>query len=232
MVRERSRAVLQLMFAGVIAAVTGCVFDSDVNPIEQAERATTLVFQEGVAGFRGTVDTYVIENTPAATFGTEPLLRLDGYVGNVRPKGGVAVALLGFDVIGAGPGRIPRGAVVEQAMLKLVIANAPNDEPGAVYPALITLDDESSWESLGQTPGLRVGEDYSSESAGTIPTQRDGPLGLDVTATLVRCVREPGIPCAWVALPGGRNNATIHSSETEDVSQRPRLEVTIRIPAE
>jgi hypothetical protein len=80
-----------------------------VMPYAQAAVET---YQEGVSGYSGTQDTFLEENTPDTTRGTESLVKVE----NDPPQ--VQHGLIRFDnIFGGGAGQIPLGSIINSATL-------------------------------------------------------------------------------------------------------------------
>ncbi|MHC4675061.1 MAG: hypothetical protein ACYTF1_23055 [Planctomycetota bacterium] len=82
----------------------------------------TAVFQQGLSGYNGTVDTFLKQATPASSFGSSSIVEWDG-----EDAGGQNFGLLRFDnIFGSGPGQIPAGSIIIDATLAYNVGN-PGD---------------------------------------------------------------------------------------------------------
>ncbi len=141
-----------------------------------------FVFQDGVNGYRGTVDTQVNSGDSAhLVLGNDSTFWSDGEDAN-----GDNSVLLRFDrIIGNGPGQIPPGTTINSAMVTLVIVN----EGGFanVYDILPgwPFDDESTtFNSFGDLL-FGEGEIYDPTVLATSPGPGGtGPWEFDVTASV------------------------------------------------
>ena len=81
-------------------------------------QAAVETYREGVSSYNGTQDTFLEENTPDTTRGTESLVKVE----NDPPQ--VQHALIRFDnIFGSGTGQIPLGSIINSATLTVDVDN-------------------------------------------------------------------------------------------------------------
>ncbi|MCA9246064.1 MAG: DNRLRE domain-containing protein [Planctomycetales bacterium] len=169
---------------------------------------TTAVFQQGVAGYSGTVDTYVEEINPATSHAAATSLNVDGLVG-AGP--GPAQSLLRFEnLFGAGSGQIPAGSTIGSATLALNVTN-PGD-PISLHPMLQPWSDADTWNSLGT--GIQNDDvEAAAVADATTGSIGAGMLWIDVTASLNAWLANPADNQGWALLPGGNDGIDFDSAE-------------------
>lgn len=181
--------------------------------------ADTVVIQEGLNGYAGTVDTYIKGGLPTSTHGSEAVVEWDG-----DDLGGQDFGLLRFDnIFGAGPNQIPSGAVVSSATLTYNIDDNPGDT-GTANEVLVDWDESVTYDTFGGDAGVQTGE------YGTQVGSATGGLGdntLDVTSSIVTWAGSPLTNKGWIFRPtGGNGGVAFRSSENASALLRPKLSVT------
>ena len=197
----------------------------------------TVVLQEGIAGYTGTQDTWINEDSSGTSYGNSATMIVDDDVTNefwpwTTDKRGQA--LIRFDnLVGApGVGMVPSGATIQRATLTLEFlddTNAPSDPDFMLHQALVPWNEASTWNSLGN--GLQPGE--VSSNFVVIPGDNnrngDGLRYVDVTWIVQNWAN--GSPnYGFAILPeiisGKDDGITMTSSEYSNKLLRPKLEVT------
>ena len=150
---------------------------------------STLTFQQGVGGYAGTQDTYILETSPTSSFGT-----LDSFEWDTEETGGNAnsrkYGLLRFDsIFGSGAGQIPVGSTIVSASLDYTVWNNTTNGPGSLNPALVSWDESTTYNTFGSTAGVQA-EDFGAQVA-DVPAASMQTYSIDVTASLA----------AWSANP-------------------------------
>lgn len=178
----------------------------------------TRTFQQDVAGYSSTADTYLRGAAPAASQGAGLVVEWDG-----DDAGAQNIALLRFDdIFGPDPSQVPPGAIIVDAVLGYRVLNAGDD--GTCNEPLVDWDEATTFSTFGGDAGVQADE------YGVIIGMAGGSLGdhtLDVTASLTAWSEDPLLNRGWIIRPtGGTNGVQFHSSEYGQVSARPRLEVS------
>ena len=185
----------------------------------------TVTFQQGVAGYAGTRDTYLSAAESSTNYATAGGLWVDGDAGTAsgsQPRH----ALLRFDGIFGGGG-VPSGALIESARLALRTGTTPQShsaDPMSMHRVLTSWSDGSTWLSTGgiQADGT---EAILGGNAEFVPAVNGGRLSFDVTESLHAW--QSGAPNrGWAFLPGGTDGWRFESAEAARMADRPALEVT------
>jgi len=197
---------------------------------------STVSFQDGLApsaGYNGTRDAYIHQNTPTAVHGLETTLQVDGD--DPPGTGNDINILLSWDT-----SSIPFDAIVEAAHFELEVTNIstgayycysllkPWQESQATWNLAAT---GAAWSTAGAAGAAdRGGQQLCTVSAGSL-----GALTVSLTAAGLSQVQ------SWVNSPASNHGliisspsttdgADFHSSESATAAARPRLEVTYRVP--
>ncbi|KKK62350.1 hypothetical protein LCGC14_3005210, partial [marine sediment metagenome] len=186
----------------------GGVFVGDPPP------GASVAFQQDVAGYYGTVDTFLQENLPSADNSLAAELSVDG-----DDPGGTGLdsqILLRFDdIFGDGPGQIPTGpgVTINWALLELMATNA--GDGGALHRMLQPWTDSDTWDLLGN--GVQANGVEALLTADLVAGENVGvPLNLssfDVTASLQAWLAAPESNRGWALLPIGSNGWDFYSAE-------------------
>jgi autotransporter-associated beta strand protein len=185
----------------------------------------TVTFQQGVAGYAGTRDTYLSAAEPTTSFATATGLWIDGDAGDT-PGSQPRQALLRFDAI-LGGGGIPSGAMIESATLALRTGTTPqshSSDPMTMHRVLGSWSDGSTWLSTGGIDADGT-EAILGGNATLVPSVNGGRLAFDVTESLHAW--QSGAPNrGWVFRPGGSDGWRFESAEAARIADRPSLQVT------
>jgi hypothetical protein len=164
----------------------------------------TVDFQQGVAGYAGTVDTFLDSSAPVADNSAAA-----GLVVDLIPQRHV---LLRFDnVFESQGGPIPDGATIQWATLTINVTNESANAGASLHRILQTWNDSDSWDTwIGgiQTDGTEAAAtaDVSSSSA-------VGPHVIDVTPS-VTAWSAGTANHGWAWLPPATDNSwQFHSAE-------------------
>jgi hypothetical protein len=187
-------------------------------------------FQQGAAGYAGTLDTEIRSGQPAATQGGNATVSVDA-----DNAGGVSYGLLRFNnLFGTGAGQIPPGATIVAATLTVFATDTSG--AGAViglHRMLVNWDANSTWNSatFGGNGPQTNGTEAAVNPDATIPE----PNVSNVTKTLnvLNTVRawQAGAPTyGWVLINNSTDGWDFASSENGTAANRPRLSVTIEAP--
>ncbi|MBX3388596.1 MAG: DNRLRE domain-containing protein [Phycisphaeraceae bacterium] len=163
------------------------------------------------SGSRATISPILIDSSPSITQG---LVRFDDFVGR-------------------GIGRVPPGAQVLSAKLKLLTGPATNDPTVngiLLYRMHRTWNENSTWNSLGAGVQFDGVEAAPSAEFAVLPNVLDAWAVFDVTSSVRDMVANPASNQGWVLAPTGGDGWRFLSSEAAVVSDRPTLEVTFVQP--
>lgn len=181
-----------------------------------------LVFQEGLEGYAGTVDTYIMESEPTDPYGDEVHVEWDGQdPANSNPHL-ANYGLLRFDgIFGSGPNQIPLGSTIETATFTYVVSNT--GDSATVNDAAVDWDESVTFNTFGSSVGVQEA-DYGTlvgTASGSTPT---GAKTLDVKDSLQRW-SEGATNYGWLFRPDGTDGVEFHSSEYTTSADRPKLTV-------
>jgi hypothetical protein len=188
-----------------------------------------LTFQEGVNGYMGTVDTFIMENEPADPHGTLPSLEWD--TDDPSGSGKFKFVLTRFEnIFGSAPNQIPVGAIIQSATLTYTVFDAGNlanvNEVSVDWPGEVT------WNDFGSDPGVQA--DEYGNFVGTAFGSATGTYSIDVTASLSGWAMNPSANRGWIFRPTGTDGVDFRSSEYATAGSRPRLVVnfedTVTLP--
>ena len=180
--------------------------------------AATIVFQEGLNGYSGTVDTYIKGGVPTSSYGSSLVVEWDG-----DDQGGQDFGLLRFDdIFGAGPNQIPASAIINSATLVYNVTNAGN--AASANAVTVDWDETVTYNTFGGDAGVDDTE-YGLLLGGAAGGSGDNTL--DVTSSIVNWVSDPSANKGWIFRPtGGTDGVAFRSSEDGTASLRPELSVT------
>jgi hypothetical protein len=194
-----------------------------------------VAFQEGVAGYAGTQDTWINQQSANTSYGNSGTRTSDDDVANSLFSDYRGQALLRFDGI-VGGGAIPAGSTVVNATLVLDVVDdidTPLYNPNfIVHPVIRAWDEASTWNSL--SGGLTVGADLGAQIAtfsGDNSPNSESMRRIDITQTVQSWVNGTpnwGIAILPQIISGNDDGIDIRASENTNTILRPRLEVTFR----
>src|SRR3989344_4371411 len=190
----------------------------------QVSGSTTVVFQEGLNGYTGTSDAYINTYSAASNFGTATSL-----TGAENQK-----ALFQFDL-----SSIPANATVSNATLELYISgNNDNAGGNTIFLNRILnknwVESQVTWNVYAtgnnwSTAGLGAGTDYASSANASVNV---GYSPANVWAafpitSLAQSWVDGTISNTGVVLHSGNGpRAIVSSSESGDITLRPKLTIT------
>jgi hypothetical protein len=188
--------------------------------------ANVAVFQQGVSGYAGAVDTMLAQSRPTGGFAAAAVAWSGSAVGQQQ------VALLRFDgLFGAASGQIPAGATIDSARLVLTtpasIAGAAGGG-GTLLRLKKPFAAGATWASaLGGNGVQPDGIEAEVVADRVIGSVAEGVCSFDVTAS-VQAWAGGAANQGW-AIRGGSTDAWgIATAEAVAVGERPRLVVTWR----
>ena len=204
----------------------GSDYSNVASATTQATGGETMVtFQEGAAGYTGTVDTHIKEGDPDTSFGALQSLEWDTIASDANnlPK----FALIRFDnIFGSGPGQIPPGAAINSATLTYVIYDPGN--PADAYEILVDWPESGAYNTFGGEPGIQADE-YGPLGLSATGSSI-GPHSIDVTVSLAKWSVDPLLNRGWIFLPTGSDGVDTRSSEYSVITERPKLTVVYSLP--
>jgi hypothetical protein len=194
-------------------------------------------FQQGIAGYAGTQDTWISQDNPNTSYGNNNTRWVDDDTANSLFTDYRGQGLIRFDdAIGANG--VPAGSTIVKATLVLDIADdidTPLFNPVFyVHPVIRPWDENSTWNSLAG--GLTIGADlqpavaqFLGDNAPNTETMRR----LDLTSTVAAWAA--GAPNYGIAIlpqiiSGNDDGIEIWTSESGNALLRPRLEITFIPP--
>lgn len=193
----------------------------------------TVVLQDGINGYQGTRDTWIDEDSPNQSFGQSGVRVADDDTTNSFFSDEQGQALVRFEGLFGGTGRVPLGSQILEATLTLQISDdidSPIFDPDFfVHRVLVPWDESSTWNSMAGGLG---GSDLSPVVAvfdGDNSPDGDGLRRIDVTAA-VQAWSNGAPNHGFAILPeiigGNDDGIEILTSESGNPLLRPRLEVT------
>lgn len=187
-------------------------------PQSLAAAAVTLTFQNGVAGYTGTVDTNLQESKPTTSFGNATSVSVDSD--SPGGSGKDDQVLLRFDnLFGSGTGQIPVGAVITSATLTLNTTSA--GDGASLHRLLAAFSNATTWTSAGSGIQLDGAEAVAAADA-TVGKTSLGTITINVTASL-QAWASGATNFGWLFNPAGSDGWDFSSAEG---SIKPKLQVT------
>ncbi len=193
----------------------------------QCEAApTTVTFQDGVASYAGTQDTYMDQAAAATVRGALDTWRWD----TEDPSPNQEYGLIRFDsLFGGGPGQIPPGSQISSATLALVVFNDGVTPPGTVHEVLVDwAEATTTWNNFGGDAGAQSDE-YGATTIANAPIAL-GTSNLNVTSSLQSWSANPSANRGWIFVPQNLDGVQVRSSEYATVAERPKLTVIYTPP--
>lgn len=184
--------------------------------------SVTRTFQEGVAGYAGTSDTFLRQAAPTTSYATATSLNVDNAEDSA---GNDAQALLQFkSIFGSGANQIPPGAQITSARLELNVTNPGNAL--SFHRMISGWHEGRTWSSQGNGVTANDGEAKATADVvtGAVPT---GILSVDVATSIRAWQSSPSTAQGWAILPTGSDGVDFHS---EQDTVKPKLIVTYTIP--
>jgi hypothetical protein len=205
--------------------VTGSGLIPENGPAAIVADRVTVSFQQGVNGYRGTVDTEIWALAPHTILESNPNSSTDA-----DNDGGESQCLLRFDeIIGSEPGRIPPGAAIHSA--RLLVSAFDQGSTVNLHRMLVPFDRAATWSSLVSgvsADGLEASRHKDAFTFGKIAAN-SSEIIFDVTDTVQIWVNGEANH-GWVFLNTGGNGWDFYASEFDDLKQRPRLMVEYSLP--
>jgi Calcineurin-like phosphoesterase len=178
-------------------------------------------FQQGLNGYSGTVDTFLMEHEPASSHGALESLEwdTDDPFGTDELK----FVLIRFnDIFGSSPGQIPSGATIESAILSYTVFNA--GDPADVNEVVVDWVENVTYDGFGGETGVQSDEYAASVGQGT--GSSEGVKTIDVTSSLASWTVDPSMNHGWIFRPTGIDGVDFRSKEFVTIGDRPKLVVS------
>jgi hypothetical protein len=183
-----------------------------------------VTFQQGVNGYSGTVDTYIMEYYPGTAYGTESSLGWDNN--DPHGSGDDTFGLIRFDdIFGTDAGQIPPDAIIQSATLTYYVYDT--GDLADVNEVMIDWSEDVTYNGFGGDAGVQVDEYGVSVGSGSGATSAQS---IDVTASLAAWASAPSGNHGWIFRPTGGGGVDVRSSEYATVGQRPSLTVEYSNP--
>ena len=220
-----SMMITSLLVPGTLAL--GWVAHEPLPP--GSTRSSTLVFQDGLSGYQGTVDTFIETSDPLSPNGALEELICD--TDEPDGTGNDNYVLLRFeDLFGTEPGRIPPDAGIVSATFTFDVLTGFNGGP--FQEVAVDWDEDTTWSTFGSTPGVQssdrlstlIGQVWLGNGNGTL-----APREVNVRESIVRWQADPSSNRGWILQAyGAPSYGEILSSEYQaDPLLRPRLTVVV-----
>jgi len=190
------------------------------SPISAAEPEVEVSFQQGVNGYRGTVDIEVWALAPKTILDTNPNASSDA-----NNDGGESQVLMKFDgIIGNQPGQIPPDATIVSA--KLIVSAFDEGNTVNLHRMYVPFNNSSTWDSLlsgVSADDMEASRHKDGFTFGTIAASASG-VSFDIKDTVQAWAN--GQPNhGWVFLNTGGNGWDFYTSDFDKIEQRPKLVV-------
>jgi hypothetical protein len=207
------------------ACPSGYACNLSLGVCEQQNVPQTVTFQDGSAGYAGTVDTYIHEASPSTSYGTSATLRWD----TEDPAPSRVYTLLRFEhLFRTDGGPIPAGATILSATLTYTVGGDSNAEGGNgdLRVALVDWSEATVYNDFGGDAGVQADE-YGGTSVATLTASPAGTYSAAVLASLQAWSVDPASNRGWIVLPTTNNGVQVRASEyTTTPGERPKLTVT------
>lgn len=193
--------------------------------VTRASDAATFSFQEGVAGYAGSADTYLSEDRPTKVRGGEQMLWWD--TSNPQPSGNAEITLIRFDgLFDSQGGPIPQGSQITSARLTYTLSDPGYPGRARVFELLVDWNESVTYQDFAGdgVPGVQPTE------YGNFVADAPAPLGtntINVTASLTRWSADPASNKGWVVFADNSDLVRAWSSEAPTPILRPILTVII-----
>ena len=196
----------------------GALSDTDVLAIQVG----AVSFQQGVAGYSGTEDTFVRQYEAFTAFGNNTTVELNSWGGFAEH------GLIRFDnLFGPGLGQIPLGATITSATLSVYVSH-PNDTNGgstvSIYRMLQGWSEGSTWSSMNN--GIQTnGTEAAAAASHTLSATQGGWVAFTNLAADLQAWAAGGSNHGWALITDAIDAWNFYSSETGTASLRPYLSI-------
>ncbi len=190
----------------------------------------TVSYQDGVGGYTGTTDTFLDQLSGSNNSGSTTL-----SAGRATTQNGFQTLIKFEDIIGAGAGQIPQGAIVTNVTLTMYMTASPTftNPTFSLYRMTAGWSDTATWSSMGD--GIGFGEARSSADR-TITDSGVKSYTFASNAAMIASVQawanDPSSNQGWyIFCDDNSSKASFASSENGTVANRPKLTVEYVIPS-
>ncbi len=218
---QRTKGLVIMVCLGVLLSVTCGAEAQEQRPTTKGTR--TLTFQQGVRGYKKTLDTELWEVAPNKPLFDSGTVTVDG-----NNSGGESQVLMRFDrIIGKGLAQIPPRSTILSA--KLVVRAFDPGNTVNVHRMLVPWKKSATWNNMVSgvaANGLEASRNKDGFTFGKLLADQQS-VEFDVTDTVQFWVNgQPNY--GWVFMNMGGNGWDFHSSESKDTGARPKLVVQFR----
>ncbi|UCD30135.1 MAG: DNRLRE domain-containing protein, partial [Planctomycetota bacterium] len=180
--------------------------------------ADTAIFQQGVNGYSGTVDTFLNEAALDVSHGDLTEFKWGKEKSNRQVFG-----LIRFDdVFGSDPGQIPPGATIISAAISYNVMEC--GFAAVVNELHMDWNEDVTYNTFGEDAGVQSDE-YGPDIGGAISSAGKGYFSVDVTSSIRSWLINPSANKGWIFRPTKKRVAELGSSENPTLAKRPRLVV-------
>lgn len=196
---------------------------TDFSIVVDTSLPVIVAFQEGNAGYAGTKDTYLHEDAPTTTQGTNVKVNSDGDddLSPAETNAQVVTGLIRFDALFDSPsgsrsgGPIPDGATIISATLAVRTGTGSGDVSAATFNLhrmIATWDESATWNSLTSGISYDGVEASASATAGVVGPNTAGALvTFDVTSDVQLWSSNNALSLrGWAIKPGSNSGAAAH----------------------
>jgi VCBS repeat-containing protein len=209
--------------------------DATIRPMLKIEwvpaGTTSVVFQQGLNGYNGAVDTQLFQALPTVNYGAQESIGSD-----YEDAGGTnrTQALIRFeDIMGSASGRIPANARIDQAVLTVVNGGNNAVGHGGTFNAMLAdWNADSTWDSMVNgisANGIEASSVVTTQAGNSSlnPLAQGGINDFEVTSDVQNWVRGTANK-GWAILPwtNGSDGWFLYSSDYNfSPAFRPQLQV-------
>lgn len=192
---------------------------SDAAPADLAEGSNTVMFQRGLNGYDGVIDTTLESATPDTAYGSAAFIAWE------LESSQEAFALIRFDdLFGTAADRIPPGATILEATLTVVIQD--DGDLAEIHEIEVPWTEASTtYRNFGVAEGAEAGVDYDATIVAIAEPSGAGTYTVAVTSSLAAWSHDPASNRGWIFVPTSTSRVVIESSEVTATTSRPRLSV-------
>jgi hypothetical protein len=194
-------------------------------PKKKSTPTKTVSFQQGVDGYKGTVDTEIWALATKTLLESNPNASSDA-----NNDGGESQVLMRFDeIIGSGAKQVPKNARVKSA--RLMVSAFDQGTTVNLHRLLVPFDESATWSSMVSglsADGFEASRHKDSFTFGKIAAN-SSEIIFDVTDTVQAWVNGEDNH-GWVFMNTGGNGWDFYASEFMNTSQRPKLVVEFVAP--
>ncbi len=182
-----------------------------IIPVHLLSQNQTTSFQDGVDGYDGTIDTYIVEPYPNSSYSAST-----GLLWDEAPD--ARTTFIRFDNIFVSQGGpIPNNSYIISATLTYYVYD--RGDYAVVSEVLSSWDNSLTWNQF----------DFDNDVGGFVGTAESGTVNtyesIDVTSSLSYWSSNPSLNHGWIFQFTGDRGCGVYSSEWTTVNQRPVLTV-------